>query len=100
VDAVFKHVRNYLVGKRKGVAKTAPSPAPQYDFSKPFRIVVPVVVEVPLGPLETFSERAQKMILDEMTELQKKTRKAIFHPMPDGKLRLYQPEEGSKESVN
>lgn len=97
---MFKRLQRWLVGKRKGVAKTAPPPKPQYDFSKPFRIVVPLVVEVPLGPLETFSERAQKLILDETAELQIKTRKAIFHPMPDGTLRLYQPEEGVKESVN
>ena len=96
---MFKRIQKFLTRGRKG-GVTAPPPKPEYDFSKPFRIAIPVIVEVPLGPLDNFSERAQKQILDKITELQKQTRKAMFHPMPNGTLRLYVPEEGVKETVN
>lgn len=98
---MFKRLRSWLVSRRKGARKSAPPPPlAKYDLSQPFRIAIPVIVHVPLGPLETFSERAQKTILEEMAVLEKKTRNAIFHPMPDGTLRLFQPEEGVKETVN
>lgn len=96
---MFKRIKTFLFGnpERGGIA---PPPPPEYDFSKPFKIVVPVVVEVPLGPIESFSERAQKALMDELAVASKTASTAMFHPLPTGKLKVFIQEAGKKETVN
>lgn len=95
---MFKRFKTWLRGERS--KQSAPPPPVEYDLSKPFRIVVPTVVEVPLAPLETFSSRARELLLAELEDLKARTSRAMFHPLPNGTLKVFLPPEGEKETVN
>lgn len=97
---MFKRFLAILLRKEKKLTLSSTPTSQELDLSKSFRIAVPVVVAVPIGPLDTFSERAQKLLLDEIANLQKRIRTAMFHPMPDGTLRVFTPPEDKKEVKN
>ena len=96
---MFKRIKGWFPGEKKG-GKKLPTPPGELDMDSSFRIAVPVVVAVPISPLDSFSERAQKMLLEEIDELTKKIKVAMFHPMPDGTLHLFVPDEVKKEVKN
>lgn len=70
------------------------------DLKADFGIVIPVKVQIPISPLESFTERAQAAILAELADLGKKTRTAMFHPLPDGTLRVFTPSDDTPEVKN
>lgn len=85
-----------LFGKGKGSGKTLPEPSDKLNPEADFQIGIPIIVNIPVSPIETFSERAVKALRTENIKMAKKFKGTIFQPMPNGKLRVYPPEGDGK----
>jgi len=89
--------------KKKGVTQydiPDKSESRRLDVTKAFEFGVKVTAMVPILPLETFSERLIAEYENSDAEIRETLRCSLFHPQPDGTLRIYVAPKGEKGKSN